>query len=154
MVKEQRVDACVENPKVTRERSRVSALAFRAVGFEGGAVGRCCACLNHGHQWAPPESSAIPMVGHAARGGGGRSRPSSRFGGAGTPFQASVSQNVPARRHSKLGVASMAPLSAARVANSRREKEVTPVAPPGEAWRPHCWWVAEDVLVARGRGPN
>ena len=38
----------------------------------------------------------------------------------------------------------MAPLSAARVANSRREKEVTPVAPTARRGDPTAWWVAED----------
>ena len=35
VVKEQRVDACVENPKVTRERSRASDVGFSRRGVRG-----------------------------------------------------------------------------------------------------------------------
>ena len=54
MVKEQRVDACVENPKVTRERSRASALAFQRRGIRGwGEVAMLCV-----HESQPPVGSA------------------------------------------------------------------------------------------------
>ena len=145
-VKEQRVDACVENPKVTRERSRASDVGFLRRGVRGwGEV----VVLRAHQSWqsrALQVSCAIPMASHAAQGGGGRSRPSAGFGAGGTPLQSSVSQNKPPCRHCNAGSSSMAPLSAAGSANSWRRNDEAAVARRARRTDPTAAGEGKDVF--------